>query len=113
VATASISGPARFGPFHRRCEPRPEEVDQIARSGEIWGRARRNFFAGLIPAVKAWEGRLPSDAIGVEFFTDVEPDPSSIPGWPEWSEGRVGVVVLDAGELVAIPVVVTITRKVE
>jgi hypothetical protein len=54
---------------------------------------------------------LPLDAVGVEFFTDVEPDPWSVPGWPEWTEGRVGVVVLEAGELVAIPVVVTMMRK--
>lgn len=102
---------ARFGPFHRRCEPHPEEIESIAASGQIWGRPRRNFFAGLIPAVKAWDGPLPLDAVGVEFFTDVEPDPWSVPGWPEWTEGRVGVVVLEAGELVAIPVVVTMMRK--
>jgi hypothetical protein len=103
--------PARFGPFHRRCEPRPEEVEKVVSSGEVWGRPRRNFFAGLIPAVKAWDGPLPAEAIGVEFYTDVEPDPWSVPGWPEWTEGRAGVIVLEAGELVAIRVVVTMTRK--
>jgi hypothetical protein len=108
-----VSPDARFGPFHRRCEPRPKEVEQITASGQIWGRVRRNFFAGLIPAVKAWDGPLPADAVGVEFFTDVQPDSSSVPGWPEWTEGSRGVIVLEAGELVAIPVVVTMIRKGE
>jgi len=105
--------PARFGPFHRRCEPNPDEVGLIVTSGYIWGRPRHNFYAGLIPAVKAWDGPLPPNAIGVEFYTEVEPDPWSVPGWPEWTEGRPGVVVLDPGELVAIAVVVTMKRGVE
>ena len=104
---------ARFGPFHRRCEPRPEEIEKICASGQIWGRPRRNFFAGLVPAVKAWDGPLPENAVGVEFYTDVPPDPWSVPGWPEWSEGCSGVIVLEEGELVAIPVVVTMKRDVE
>jgi hypothetical protein len=92
---------------------RPDEVDQICASGELWGRPRRNFYAGLIPSVKAWEGPLPADAIGVEFYTNVEPDPWSVPGWPEWTEGRAGVIVHEPGALVAIPVVVTMQRKGE
>jgi hypothetical protein len=111
--TSSTAPPVRYGPFHRRCEPRPDEIEQIVASGHLWGRVRRNFFAGLIPAVKAWEGPLPPGAVGVEFFTEVQPDLSSIPGWPEWAEGSVGVVVLEPGELVAIPVVVTMVRKAE
>lgn len=83
----------------------------MSASGQLWGRPRRNFFAGLIPAMNAWDGPLPADAVGVEFYTDVEPDPWSVPGWPEWSEGRPGVTVIEAIELVAIPVVVTISRK--
>jgi hypothetical protein len=105
--------PAAFGPFHRRCETKPTEVGQVLASEQVWGRPRRNFFAGLIPAVKAWEGPLPDDAVGFEFFTDVRPDPWSVPGWPEWTEGQPGVIVLEAGELVAIRVVVTIAREAE
>jgi hypothetical protein len=89
---------------------RPGEVEEVCASGELWGRARRNVFAGLIPAVKAWEGPLPHNAIGVEFYTDVPPDPWSVPGWPEWTEGQPGVSVLEPGELVAIPIIVTISR---
>jgi hypothetical protein len=90
---------------------RPREVEEVRASGELWGRARRNVFAGLIPAVKAWEGPLPQNAIGVEFYTDVPPDPWSVPGWPEWTEGQPGVSVLEPGELVAIPIIVTISRS--
>ena len=63
--------------------------------------------------MKAWDGPLPAGAVGVEFYTDVPPDPWSIPGWPEWTEGRDGVIVREPGELVAIRVVVTMKREVE
>ena len=56
---------------------------------------------------------MPAGAVGVEFYTDVPPDPWSVPGWPEWAEGQAGVIVLEARELVAIPVVVTMKRNVE
>ena len=67
----------------------------------------------MFPCVKAWDGPLPGDAVGIEFYTDVEPDASSPPGWPEWTEGRAGVITLERGELVAIDVVVTMRRDVE
>lgn len=108
-----MNAPGRFGPFHRRSFAHPEEVDAICASSQIWGRRRQNFFAGLIPAVKAWEGTLPEGVVGVEFYTDVAPDPSSVPGWPEWTQGRPGVIILERDELVAIPVVVTIRHDAE
>ena len=110
---SSRDRPARFGPFHRRSELHPEDNERICSSGQLWGRPRRNFFAGLIPAVKAWEGALPPDAVGVEFYTDIEPDPWSVPGWPEWTQGQPGVIVLERDELVGIPVVVTIRQDAE
>jgi hypothetical protein len=57
--------------------------------------------------VKAYEGPLPDGFPGTEFYTDVEPDPWSVPGSPEWSEGRPGVITLERKLLVAIEVVVT------
>ena len=102
--------PARFGPFHRRSDPDPHENELISTSDQVWGRPRRNYFAGLVPTVKAWEGSLPEHIVGIEFYTDVEPDPWSVPGWPEWSQGRPGVIILERDELVAIPVVVTKRR---
>ena len=109
----SRSRPARFGPFHRRCRQNPAENEQISRSSQIFGRPRGNYFAGLFPCVKAWDGPLPEGIIGVEFYTDVEPDPASPPGWPEWSQDRPGVIILERNELVAIPIIVTIRRDAE
>lgn len=109
----SSGKPAQFGPFHRRSAPDPLENELISVSGQVWGRPRRNYFAGLIPTVKAWEGPLPEDIVGIEFYTDVEPDPWSVPGWPEWSPGRRGVIILERDELIAIPVVVTARRDKE
>lgn len=57
--------------------------------------------------MKAWGGPLPDGIPGVEFYTDVPPDPGAVPGSPAWSEGEAGVIVLEPGELVAIPVIVT------
>src|SRR5690349_21058901 len=102
----SGSRPARFGPFHRRCRQNPVENEQISRSSQIFGRPRGNYFAGLFPCVKAWEGPLPEDIAGIEFYTDIEPDPSSPPGRPEWTQDRPGVITLERDELVAIPIVV-------
>ena len=99
--------PARFGPFHRRTNKDPSENEKVETSGEVWGRPRGNIYAGLFPAVKAWAGELPEGVIGFEFYTNVEPDQGRSPEWPQWSEGRPGVRVIDEGELVAISVIVT------
>jgi hypothetical protein len=105
--------PAKFGPYHRRSHHNPAENELIVQAGTIWGKPRGNYFAGIVPCVKAWDGPLPDGIVGIEFYTDVQPDPWSVPGWPEWSEGRPGVIVLDSNELVAIPVVVTMRRDLE
>lgn len=104
---ATSQGSARFGPFHRRTNSNPSENERVASSGEVWGRPRGNIYAGLFPAVKAWDGLLPEGIVGFEFYTDVEPDVGRPPEWPQWSEGRPGVSVLERGELVAISVIVT------
>jgi len=109
----TTSRPARFGPFHRRSHHNPAENELIVASSQIWGRPRGNYFAGVIPCVKAWEGPLPEGIVGVEFYTEVAPDPGCPPSWPEWSEGRPGVIVLERNELVAIPVVVTMRQDAE
>ncbi len=103
----------RFGPYHRRTRRYPDENRLVEESGMLWGRPQGNFYAGLIPCVKAWSGALPDGMIGLEFYTDVEPDPGSPPLSPEWSEGRPGVITLERKELVAIPVVVTMRRDAE
>lgn len=75
-------------------------------SGEVWGRPRGNIYAGLFPAVKAWDGPLPEGIVGYEFYTDIEPDRGRPPDWPQWSEAT-SVRVLEEGQLVAISVIVT------
>jgi hypothetical protein len=90
-----------------------EEIEDICKSGEVRGRPRRNYFAGYIAAVKAWDGELPHGVVGVEFYTDIPPDADGIPGSREWSEGRKGVRVLERHELVAIDVIVTKRRDPE
>ena len=104
---ASRRRPAKFGPYHRISSWCPEEIEKICASNEIRGRPRGNFYAGVVPAVKAYAGELPDGIVGVEFFTDVQPDPDGVPASPEWSEGRPGVRVLERNELVAIDVIVT------
>jgi hypothetical protein len=84
-----------------------QEIEKVASTGELRGRRRGNVYAGLIPAVKAWAGALPAGVIGFEFYTDVEPDPDGAPDWPQWSQGRPGVRILERNELVTTDVIVS------
>jgi hypothetical protein len=59
---AASDRPARFGPFHRRTYIDPTENEKLSASGQLWGRPRRNIYAGSIPAVKAWDGPLPQES---------------------------------------------------
>lgn len=68
----------------------PEVARAQERSGEVWGRVAH---MGLMPCVKAYRGPLPSGARGIEFRTDVEPDPDGPPGVATWTGPRDGVVV--------------------
>lgn len=73
-----------YGAFHRLGDPK-EIIDQVCESGELWGRAPRNFFRSDIASVKAYAGPLPDGAYGFEFETDVPPDYGHVPGKPTWS----------------------------
>lgn len=99
--------PARYGPFHRRTARDPSENEKVAATGLVWGRPARNIYAGLFAAVKAWNGELPDDVVGYEFYTDATPDRDTAPEWPRWSEGGPDVIVLEQRALVAISVIVT------
>ena len=57
---------------------------------EIWGRPSRY---NSNPQVRAYVGALPSDARGLEFETEVEPDRDCPPGIAKWSGPRAGVSV--------------------
>jgi hypothetical protein len=73
-----------YGPFHRLNDS-PEEVRKILESNEIWGTSPRNFLQSDIPKVKAYDGKLPADAKGIEFETEIPPDSGHVPGKPTWS----------------------------
>lgn len=81
-----------YGPFYRI---EPDEIAKLqVESKEIWGRARRNIYQGINPAVKAytqWNAR--EGARGIKFTTDVPPDADSFapPGQVQWSGERPGV----------------------
>jgi hypothetical protein len=49
-------------------------------SGEIWGLP--SWRSGGVPFVKAYNGHLPDDAIGIEFLAYAIPDKRY--GKPEW-----------------------------
>lgn len=93
--------------YHRRDSPTqtPDVARQQEQSGELWGRPS---ITSDIPKVKAYDGPLPDGVRGIEFTTDVEPDPGCPPGRPEWSGNpnpRPGVVV--EGDVVKIRITVT------
>ena len=73
-----------YGPFHRLIDS-PDEDCKILQSEEIWGMAPKNIFQSDIPKVKAYDGKLPPGAMGIEFETDVRPDSGHVPGKPTWS----------------------------
>jgi hypothetical protein len=101
-----FSRPARFGPFHRL----QSKVwnDLMSRSGLIGGRVP---FGGRQPTVQAYEGSLPDDQPGIEFWTDVEPDPGGVPGQARWSLDRPGVLSREGGEVAAIPAKISKRRE--
>lgn len=57
-------------------------------TGEIWGRPVRG---GQKPAVRAYSGPLLPGQRGIEFATDILPDPQGAPHRPEWRGPRPGV----------------------
>ncbi|MGI8687260.1 MAG: hypothetical protein ACR2M3_01660 [Thermomicrobiales bacterium] len=73
-------------------------------SGELWGYPS---ITSNRPKVKAYDGPLPDGTRGIEFTTDVDPDPGCPPGRPEWSEyngPRRGVTVEGDAARIAITV---------
>ena len=85
-----------FGPYHRT-DP-PDVIEKVVKSGELWGRAPRNFNASNFPKAKAYLGPLPEDVVGFEFVTDVAPDKNGVPEKPTWCDKygpRPGVVIED------------------
>jgi hypothetical protein len=81
---------------------------------EIWGSPPQNSYQSDIPKVKAYEGSLPKGERGIEFSTDVEPDPGMPPGKGIcWSGLRAGVRVEEKedGRIYAIIKVLTFVNQ--
>jgi hypothetical protein len=92
-----------YGPFHRIQSAKLNDL--VEKTGRIWGRPARNIFQTPFPAAKAWIGSLPEGAHGIEFFTPVEPSPSSTPKVALWYRGEPGVSEVDGEDAVWIPAV--------
>lgn len=90
---------------YHRYQTDPELAAKQQASGQVWGRAARNVFASDIPKVKAYVGPLPDGVSGIEFTTDVPPDPGCPPGKAVWSGPRSGVVVEDDFAKIAVKIV--------
>lgn len=70
-------------PFHRVENPTTQTraiAKQQEQSGEVWGLPARGSSQ---PSVKAYPGRL-SGGRGIEFTTDIEPQPWGAPNEARW-----------------------------
>lgn len=96
--------------YHRIESPTQtsEDAKRQEESKEIWGRPARGSDT---PKVKAYVGKLPANARGVEFTTDVEPDPSTPPGHAFWSGPQSGVRVHESSEFVILKVLTIVNRQ--
>lgn len=109
AATFSLAAdpsPGSWGPYFRTGSAQDDATTrkQLA-SGEVWGRANRGSDR---PSVDAWDGHLPADRHGIEFYTDVPPSPGSPPQRARWLGPRHGVLV--SGGWAKIPVTITKAR---
>jgi RHS repeat-associated protein len=89
-----------YGPFHRR---QTSSMNQLmVSSGLIGGKTPRG---GFKPAVQAWNGPLPDDFTGLEFYTTIKPS-SATPAWSYWHEGHPGVIIIN-DDTVGIPFILS------
>ena len=83
--------------YHRLASPsQPDDIARLQeRTGEVWGSYNRDLMGGRapFPSVDAYVGALPAGARGIEFVTDVPPDPRSPPGRARWTGPRDGVII--------------------
>lgn len=93
-----MSVTARETLFHRRTSHRPQEKDQVSRSGLLWGRSPRAAVGNGPPCVKAYLGSLPPGETGYSFTTPIVPDRirshmgKDMAVWTENSPGVLDVV---------------------
>jgi hypothetical protein len=87
----------KISTYHRLVSPSQtlEDIEKQVQSLEIWGKPARNLYQSNIPKVKAFIGKLPQNQKGIEFTTDILPDPNTPPNWATWSGNRPGVTTED------------------
>ena len=68
-----------------------QDIEMQINSLEIWGKAAQNVYQSDIPKVKAYVGKIPKGKKGIEFTTNVLPDPNTPPHLAYWSGNREGV----------------------
>lgn len=94
--------------YHRKQSPTqtPETARLQEESGEIWGTYNRDLGGGrtVFPSVDAFVGPLAAGEAGIEFITDVPPDPHTRPKFARWTGPREGVRI--EGDWAKIRVVV-------
>lgn len=83
----------KISTYHRFFSPSQttEDLEKQIQSLEIWGQPARNFYQSSIPKVKAFVGNLPPGKKGLEFTTNVPPDPNTPPYLATWSGERPGI----------------------
>jgi hypothetical protein len=72
-------------------------------SGELWGGPGR---MSDTPMVQAHNGQLSAGKEGLEFYTDVAPNPNDVPHRVNWSIGRPGAELRQGGDIAGIPIVI-------
>ena len=82
-----------MGIYYRFQTPTQTEADieMQLKSLEIWGKAAQNVYQSDIPKVKAYVGKILPGKVGIEFTTDVPPDPNTPTHLATWSGDRPGV----------------------
>jgi hypothetical protein len=91
--------PKEYGPYSRKQSAEVNEL--VASSGELWGAAARNIYAGSDPAVKAFLERLQEGVTEIEFVTIVEPGRGRDPAQVRWPRGHPGVREVESNEVIA------------
>ena len=89
-----LSDTGVYRTYHRYKTPTQtdEDIEMQIKSLEIWGKPAQNVYQSDIPKVKAYVGKIPRGKAGIEFITDIPPDPNTPPHLAIWSGNREGVV---------------------
>lgn len=101
--------------FFYRLEKKKEDAEDIVKSGQLWGKERRNTYQGLTPSAKAHRGKLTPEELAektakglhyIEFVTDVPEDKGKAKRQGDWSQDD-GVLMEDGWA--KIPIIITNT----